>query len=753
MRPSLRTVFSRPNSRLKSLPLAALAMLLAGIPGAVRAQEDSRAPAIAAPAEQSQIRFEADQVDYAEDADTVTASGNVVLRRDEQSVRADRVTWHRASGKVTASGNVRLVDENGNQVFTENVELTDDLRTGAMQDLLLSLREGGRLAAQSGERLDDGSMLLRLATYSGCAVEDRHGCAKTPSWRITAREVVYNQEEKRVRFKGAHLELLGALRLPIPGLYLRTDGAAVSGFMIPEFRSSPSNGIEIEQGYYARLAENRDLTGTLSLFSKVPPMGRLQYRALTGKGAWQITGYATESRRIALYGQTPTSERKFRGYLFANGRYQFTPEWSVTASVRRATDRTFLRRYDISRDDRLRSMVQAERIGDRSYFSLAGWATQTMRIGDNQHAVPVALPALDWRLRLDDPVLDGKVELQANSLAIMRGDGLQQSRRAFAGARWDLQRLLRGGQEVTLTALARGDIYHSEDNLTTNTIIYRGKSGWQSRVIALAAMDIKWPLAGPLLGGAQVLTPRLQLVAAPSIRNLSVPNEDARSIDLEDSNLFALNRFPGYDRVEEGMRATYGFDWQYERPRWRVKSTLGQSFRLSREPTLLPNGTGLSSRMSDFVGRTEVRYRDFVSLVNRFRIDKDDLTVRRLEFDATVGTHRTYAQVGYVRLNRDIVAGLEDLKDREELRVAGRVAFARYWSLFGSAAVNLTDRKEDPTFGSDGFQPLRTRLGAAYEDDCLEIALTWRRAYRTTGDARKGNSFLIHFSLRNFGVR
>lgn len=72
--------------------------------------------------------------------------------------------------------------------------------------------------------------------------------------------------------------------------------------------------------------------------------------------------------------------------------------------------------------------------------------------------------------------------------------------------------------------------------------------------------------------------------------------------------------------------------------------------------------------------------------------------------------------------------------------------------MFGSAVVNLTNRSEDPVYGSDGFQPLRTRFGVAYEDDCLEIGVTWRRNYVTNGDAQKGDSFMLHFALKNIGV-
>ena len=58
---------------------------------------------------------------------------------------------------------------------------------------------------------------------------------------------------------------------------------------------------------------------------------------------------------------------------------------------------------------------------------------------------------------------------------------------------------------------------------------------------------------------------------------------------------------------------------QLERPGWRVKTTFGQSYRLNSEPTILPDGTGLSDRLSDFVGRTELRLRDFVRFTHRFR--------------------------------------------------------------------------------------------------------------------------------------
>ena len=698
-----------------------------------------------------EIAFESDILEYDSGSEEVTARGNVVLRSGDRSLRADSVTWNRQSGVILAEGRVRFVDENGNQLFSERIELTDEFEAGEMENLLLALRQGGRLAANRGTRGNDGTVTLEQAAYSGCAVVSPEGCPKEPSWRITAERVVYDPDARRIRFSGAYLELFGAKILPLPGLAVRTDGGAVSGFLVPDLRISQSNGVEVSGTYYIRVADNRDLTLTTHVYTEAAPMLAAQWRHLTEAGAYQITGYATHSERMSGPAGTSTSERDFRGYIFANGRFQLSPRWSVTGSLRRASDRTFLRRYDISRDDRLRSMIDVERIDDTSYLSIAGWATQTLRLSQPQGEVPIALPAIDFRYRPASRFLGGQFEFQANSLAIMRSEG-QDTQRAFARAQWDARRVTALGQVVTLTGLLRGDVYHSDENHLTDTALYRGNPGWQARGVALAALDAQWPLVGRIFGGTQVLTPRVQLVATPPVRNLAIPNEDARAIDLEDSNLFALNRFPGYDRVEDGARITYGFDWQLRIPDWEIKTTLGQSYRLDADRDIFPDGTGLSERVSDFVGRTEVRYRDFVKLTHRYRLDKDSLAVRRNEVDATVGSSRTYAEIGYLRLDRDITE-VEDLQDREELRGAVRVAFANYWSVFGSGVFNLTDSEEDPLFLSDGFEPIRTRLGVAYQDDCLEMGVTWRRDYITSGDAERGDTFQFYFSLKNLGFR
>ncbi len=730
-------------SSFRSICLTALPLLLS-LSAAAAAQEAP--PAAQAP--DPHISFSAERLEYDRNSELVTVTGEVRMAREGYDLRADNVIWNRTSGEVRAVGGVRVVSPGGDVAYGDSVVLEDTLRDGVIENLLLVLADGGRLAAVTARR-DNGVTTLERAAYTACAVVDADGCPREPTWQINAVRVIHDPVRHRITYQGATLNLLGMPVFALPGLS-HPDGSqgGGSGLLVPEIRFSRRNGVELSAPYYLRLAPNRDLTVTPHVYTEVLPMLEVEYRQLTGLGAFQLHGYGTYGSRLPL--NAVGTDEGFRGYIEGNGRFQLSPAWSITASGRYVTDRTFLRRYDISRDDRLRSVVEAERIGTNSYISIAGWAFEGIRVTDVDGTQPIVLPVIDARWRIADPLLGGRIELQANSLALYRLEG-QDTQRAFASFRWDRRRITPWGQELTLTAFGRGDVYHTNDTLLTQTAIYRGEEGWNGRFIGAVAAEVRWPFVGAFMGGTQRLTPRLQFVASPPTENLDIPNEDARAVDLEDSNLFALNRFPGYDRWEDGVRVTYGADWAADLPGVSLQTNIGQSYRLSTRATILPPGTGLSDRFSDFVGRTSVRIGRRVNITHRFRLDKDSFDIRRNEIDATVGGRQTYATIGYLRLDRNIDPTLEDLRDREEIRVGGRVQFARYWSIFGSAIVDLTDRREDPLSLADGFDPVRHRIGVLYDDDCIELGVTWRRDYETTGDARRGNTFLIRVALRNLG--
>jgi LPS-assembly protein len=714
-----------------------------------------------------EVTFSAAQLDYDDNADIVTATGDVRMFRNGARLRADKVTWNRQTGVVRATGNAAVVNANGDKAYGDDITLTDELHDGVADNMLLVLANGGRLAAVHGERKGDITTLSHAA-YSPCRVETDAGCPKRPSWQVTAVQVIVNEGTHRISYKDARLTVFGKTILALPA-FSHPDGSDTgqgnSGLLMPNFQINKSNGVEIDLPYYLQMGRNRDLTITPHLYTAVAPGLEAQYRALTGNGAYQVSGMVTYSSRLPASTDETSPQVEgsdaVRGYIDANGTWQLDPYWTIHGAIRLTTDRTFMRRYYISNDDRLRSTVKAERIDADSYLSIAGWFVQDIRAPTTapngtvitryaEGQQPIALPAIDYRRRFADPWLGGVFTAQVNSLALTRTDG-QDTQRAFAGLRWDLRTLTPLGQEVTFTAYGRADVYHTDDSDATTTELYRGTDGWHGRGIGALAADMRWPFVGELFGGIQQIVPRVQLVAEPKIKNLDIPDEDSRAVDLEDSNLFALNRFSGYDRWEDSSRVTYGAEWNYTRPKLDVRAIVGQSYRLSTEPTILPPGTGLSDRFSDYVGRVSVRYGSLIEITERFRLDKDNLSVRRNEVDATVGSKNTYVEVGYLKLHREIDTAIEDLRDMSEIRLGARVQIARYWSIFGSTVVDLTTKKEDPLSLSDGYQPVRDRVGLLYENECMSLGITWRRDFDQTGDARRGSTFSLRLALKNLG--
>jgi LPS-assembly protein len=439
---------------------------------------------------------------------------------------------------------------------------------------------------------------------------------------------------------------------------------------------------------------------------------------------------------------------RFRGYFAVRGNFQHSPTWRSKFSVRLTTDDTFNRRYGLDFDDTLRSTYALERQTSTSFLSVSAWAFQGLRAIDRAGEMPYVFPLIEYDWRPQDLILGGRARLGINSMNLVRTDG-QSVQRALAFGRWDRSFLTGFGQRITGTAMLRGDIYNVIDPEKATLPEYAGREGISARVIPVAAVDVEWPLTGPALGGTQTITPRLQLVATPANLDNDFPNEDSRAIELETGSLFDLNRFPGFDRFESGTRINYGVQYALDRPGMALRTEIGQSVRLAGDGNEFPVGTGLSETASDFVGRTNFKFGSMFEITHRFRLDRHNFAVRRNEIDVSIGDRRTYATIGYLKLNRNIQ--LEDLEDRAELRASGRFAFARFWSMFGSAIIDLTTKAENPLATGDGFSAIRHRIGMEYEDECFRFGVSWRRDFIGDRDFRAGNTFMLTLAFKTLG--
>ena len=83
-----------------------------------------------------------------------------------------------------------------------------------------------------------------------------------------------------------------------------------------------------------------------------------------------------------------------------------------------------------------------------------------------------------------------------------------------------------------------------------------------ARAMAGVGLEYQYPFVLTSPWGTQTITPIGQLIVRPSeVIPAIQPDEDSQSLVFDETNLFAWNKFSGYDRVEGGTRFNYGLQY------------------------------------------------------------------------------------------------------------------------------------------------------------------------------------------------
>ena len=143
--------------------------LVAGTVAAVAPASPSVAQSLGGPAETSgQMLLEADTLTYDNDAGVVTAAGNVRIDYNGIRLVAQRVSFYRESKRLVAYGNVQMVDREGNKSFAEEIDVTDNLRTGFVNALRIETTDKTYFASESAEQQSEDVTRFNNGVYTAC---------------------------------------------------------------------------------------------------------------------------------------------------------------------------------------------------------------------------------------------------------------------------------------------------------------------------------------------------------------------------------------------------------------------------------------------------------------------------------------------------------------------------------------------------------------------------------------------------------
>lgn len=693
----------------------------------------------AIPIDDEKVVFEADQLIYNQETGDVQAIGNVFLARGGYEVRAGRVLYNEKTGSAMAEGAVEVTLPGGEKVHAPRVQLEEVLRQAFVEDFRLVLKDGAQVGARSGSVDDNtGETILNQAVYSPCLICEND--ENPPVWQIKAVRVVHDRKTRRLKYKNASLELFGIPVIWTP--YLSHPDPTVdraSGFLPVEIRIRDELGVVVEAPYHIVIDESQDLTLKPIITSREGVVLDAEYRQNIGWGHYVVEASATVTDREDLFGD-PIGGREFRGHFTTKGELRHGGGWKSRFDFNVASDDTYLRRYNFSNVDTLVSEYALQNFFDQSFLSARLLGFQPLRLEDDQGLTPFALPYLEGEYVAPIKPLGGTWKMGASALAITRFQGLD-SRRVSAFTNWRRRIMLPQGIIFTADGLLRGDFYSVDDSSRPDDPAFASADGTTFRGITRLTGEFSWPLMKATGNGKHILEPRVHITLAPaSGAPTDLVNEDSRAFELSDLNLFASERAPGLDLIEEGTRISYGLDWTYEGQNWQSNVFVGQAIRLTGSTTQFAEGFGLNGTLSDFVGRIELKYKDWFSLNQRFRLADDLSTTRRNETTIRAGRfYDSYIQLGYFNLHRDL--SFINREDREELRAFAAVRINEKWRLTGTAIQDLTG----------GFDGVEYTGGVEYADECFQFTLQVQRRFTQDRDIKRGTTVLFQIKLRNLG--
>ncbi len=743
--------------------------------------------------------LQATEIQYDYTNKRVSAVGNVQIYYSNSALEADKVTYDEKSKRLFAEGNVRLTEGDGTITYADQMNLSDDFRDGFVNSVRRDGSENTRMAAATAERSNDRYTVFHSGVYTACE-PCKDDPKKPPLWQVKGARMIHDKGEKMMYFEDARLEFFGYPVAYFP--YFSAPDPTVkrkSGFLIPTMGYSSKFGAMVEIPYYWALAPDYDLTFSPRLMTNQGVLLKGEWRQRLESGAYMIrlNGIYQLNKDVFLRtdGGPPTpGYRDFRGSIETAGQFSLSDKWTWGWDGILPSDATFYQDYGLGTYQRNTNFLRwapTEGIsqlylagrGDRSYFDARAIYYYGFSEADVQSRIPIIHPVIDHVYVFGQSVFGGELGFRSNLTSLSRSgaafDPITATAiatgqcapttadpavkipancllRGIAGtysrvsteAQWKTSYTDPFGQIFTPFVSLRGDAAAMSIHPDPGTSNYLPPGDSTAfRFMPTVGLEYRYPFINVQSWGTQTIEPIGQLIVRPDEPNIGkLPNEDSQSLVFDDSNLFKVNKFAGWDRVEGGGRANVGVQYiaQFNRG-GNVNVLFGQSYQLFgtnsfavADSTNTGLNSGLDTNISDYVARVAYQPDSVFSFVTRYRFDQQTFALRRFEAEASARFDRIAVSALYGSYDAQPLIGF--LTRREGVVGTAYLKLTNNWAVNGSIRYDL-----------DAHKVASTSFGIGYIDDCLIMALNYTTSYTYSGNTTADQRILLQLTLRTLG--
>ncbi|GGE97890.1 LPS-assembly protein LptD [Stappia taiwanensis] len=748
------------------------------LPQGVAAQSDLVDSLGARVDEKEPLLLEADELRYDFKRDRISALGNVQIYYGGNTVEAKRVVFDRRNNRLRAEGDVRMTEPDGNVLYAQELDLSEDLRDGFASALQLDTPERTRFIAESAKREDGNRTTFENGVYT-VYTRPTNPPGKPPLWNVRATTIVHDQQEKSIEFSDAALEFFGKPLVYLP--YLTMPDPTVkrkTGFLIPTLAIGDRIGAGVRIPYYIALDPTYDLLLSATPLSKQGVLAQADWRQKLANGEYSVHLGGLMQAQPGEFG-TSSGNRRFRGVIASTGTFDINDRWQWGWDASFRSDRAFLQDYKFTRFGNASDVSKIFLTGqsERNRFDLRAYA---FRISQEDYAAtpaslnapgflpvgsglqdkqPLVHPVLDYNYIFEDPIAGGELSLTGNWTSLTRDQtdavqigGVTRFRgvegtftRTSLQADWRTTVIDPLGQMFTPFAYVKGDLFFlaSADKnvaaLTDESVV--------GRIMPAVGLEYRFPILATFEGGNQIFEPMAQIIVRPNEGRIGeLPNEDAQSIVFDSTTLFEYDKFSGFDRSEGGTRANLGLKYSLQLDNGiNVSALIGRSFHLAGTNSFsqadildATSSSGLETGASDYVGSLYFDSRQGFRIGAQARFDGESFAVQRGQIEATGIYGPLTGNLAYAYLSPQPSIGIETL--RQEVIGSASLRLQENWRLFGSVRYDL-----------ESNNTVRDSLGFGYDDEGFSLSLAYSEDRSRNNGQTTDRLLFLRLGLRTLG--
>ena len=641
------------------------------------------------------------------------ATGNAVLRKRGQSIRADRLLYFQDTHELDAQGSV-VLRQGGDTMSGPHLKLNLDTYIGTMEQPVFFLAEnGGRGAADVLHIRDRQHYSLDNATYTTCPADNE-------DWLLKMKGLEIDRDRQVGVAQHARVEFLGLPILYSPWIDFPLSDQRKSGFLAPLFGGTTKGGSELTLPYYWNIAPNHDATLAPRVMTKRGVMLNNELRYLEA-------GYGGEAHLDVLPDDMLTNRSRTRLALMHS--QAVTDKLSGYVNLNRVSDDAYFR--DLADTVNTTSQVNLVREGALNYN--AGWwnaAVRAQRYQTLQDPVaPIAVPYA----RVPQLNISAQRNYSGAALAFA-GEFVE-----FAHPTEPNGKRLVLNPSVSYPLINDLAFYLTPKVALHSTYYAMGANNLtslpdSSRTLPIFSVDggMAFERNESLFGGDYVhtLEPRAFYVYVPYQDQAALPNFDSAQADFSFTQMFTENRFFGSDRVGDANHVTLAMTsrlLEQDNGMERLKVTIGERFSYSAPRVNLAT-PATSTNRSDILLAAAGRVTDAWSLDSEFQFDPNQSHTQRYNIATRYRPETGKAfNFGY-RFARNTL---------RQIDVSAQWPLSGRWHAVGRWNYSLQDARI-----------LEAIAGLEYNQSCWAFRLVAQQF--TVGTQQANTGFFMQLELNNF---